>query len=103
MRGTAQDIGGPPPAGPWAREPQAPQVRPKPDLLTDQGRDANVGLAQPGGGDADPFSPPPSIDENTRPAPENATLSPAHPGHFRHCGTPPLPLPPTLQSNPCRR
>ena len=67
----------PPPAlGPGdLRSPK----RPKPDLPAGQGRAMSVGPAQPGGGDADPFSPPPTAGDNSGPALQGSSAPPPFP------------------------
>ena len=81
----------PPPLAPGPRDLRS-RKQPKPDLPADQGR---VVSAQPGGGDADPFSPPPTARDNSGPA-----LT--RPRHYLCRGAPPPPplFPP--QSNPHR-
>ena len=61
----------PPPLALGPGRPRSPK-RPKPDLLTDQGRASSIGSAQPQEGDADPFSPPTTAGNKSRPVPQSA-------------------------------
>ena len=94
---------GPPPPGHWANAPPSalglddsrPPKCPKLDLLVDRGGAVSKGPAHPRGGDADPFSPPPTAgDDNSGPVPARAKVSAGPTGAPpvpRNSPTPPLP------------
>ena len=62
-----------------------------------------MGLAQPGGGDADPFSPLPTAGDSSGPAPASAQTAADPPRALpAPQGSPAPPSPPTAEQPPCR-
>ena len=101
-------LGAHPPSALGPGDSRSPK-RPRPDLPADQGGAVSVGPAEPGGGDADPFYPPPTAGDSSGPAPMSAHPDadpPRAPPVLQDSSAPPSPPPvqrnppPPLQSNP---